>query len=105
MKVLNKKTDGLIVISEYLEKYYAGQKMVRIPPLVDKQEEKWNMQKTQLQEGIRLIYAGWPSKTKERLDLLVAAVANLAQKYPVQSVKSNIKLSMNSMRKAVFLQR
>ena len=84
MKVLNKKTDGLIVISEYLEKYYAGQKMVRIPPLVDKQEEKWNMQKTQLQEGIRLIYAGWPSKTKERLDLLVAAVANLAQKYPVQ---------------------
>lgn len=84
MKKLHRQVDGLIVISEYLEKYYAGQKMVRIPPLVDKQEEKWNMQKTQLQEGIRLIYAGWPSKMKERLDLLVAAVANLAQKYPVQ---------------------
>lgn len=84
MKVLNKRTDGLIVISEYLEKYYAGQKMVRIPPLVDKQEEKWNMQKTSFSDGIRLIYAGWPSKTKERLDLLVSAIENLSQKYFVQ---------------------
>ena len=85
MKILNKRVDGLIVISEYLEKYYTGQKMVRIPPLVDKKEEKWNMQKIRLQEGIiHLIYAGWPSKTKERLDLLVSAVADISKKYPVQ---------------------
>ena len=85
MKVLHKKSDGLIVISKFLKDYYNGLCMTEIPPLVDKQEAKWNVKKRSDDGKIHLTYAGWPSKTKERLDLLVKAVSHLSVsgKYPL----------------------
>ncbi|PWM64666.1 MAG: hypothetical protein DBX61_11400 [Clostridiales bacterium] len=84
MKVLHKKADGLIVISKYLEKYYAAQKTVLIPPLVDKSEPKWLLTSKTSRKIFRLVYAGWPSKVKERLDLLVNSIEKIAAKLPVQ---------------------
>lgn len=83
MKILHKRADGLIVISTYFKDYYKGQRVIEIPPLVDKSEEKWDIQKSSCGSATRLVYAGWPSKTKERLDLLTEAVECLSAKYPL----------------------
>lgn len=77
MKVLHKKMDGLIVISRYLEEYYKDENTVLVPPLVDISDEKWSLSEKMSREKKRLVYAGWPSKTKERLDLIVDAVASV----------------------------
>ncbi|MEE1025483.1 MAG: glycosyltransferase [Acutalibacteraceae bacterium] len=75
MKVLHKKADGLIVISRYLQNYYKDCKTVLIPPLVDINDPKW-APISKVDDGIcRFVYAGWPSKTKERLDIIVNAVS------------------------------
>lgn len=75
MRVLHKKADGLIVISKYLERYYRDCKTVLVPPLVDLCDEKWTLTEDAPSDGkTRLIYAGWPSRTKERLDVIVGAV-------------------------------
>ena len=84
MKVLHKKVDGLIVISKFLQNYYLGQKMVLIPPLVDKRDSKWQLNKSLKDNMVRFVYAGWPSKTKERLDLLVSCIEELAIKFCLQ---------------------
>lgn len=75
MKVLHKKADGLIVISRYLQNYYKDCKTALIPPLVDISDTKWQ-EVSKSNDGIcKLVYAGWPSKTKERLDIIVNAVS------------------------------
>lgn len=83
MKVLHKKMDGLIVISRYLENYYKDCKTVYIPPLVDTRDEKWQLEKSDSADTIKLIYAGWPSRKKERLDLIVNAVVELSKAHDV----------------------
>lgn len=80
MHILNKRMDGLIVISRYLESCYRGKvPTVVLPPLVDAGDPKWANSSQESHAGTRLIYAGRPSKTKERLDLIVEAV--LAQDF------------------------
>lgn len=80
MKVLHKKADGLIVISRYLQNYYKDCKTVLIPPLVDINDPKWQGV-TKSNDGVcKLVYAGWPSKTKERLDIIVNAVSQYVGK-------------------------
>lgn len=75
MRLLNKRMDGLIVISGYLERYYRGKvPTVVIPPLVDADDPKWENPARPPHAGTRLVYAGRPSRTKERLDLVVGAV-------------------------------
>lgn len=52
-----------IVISSYLDRFYAGTHNLVVPPLVDTCEDKWQ-QKTKLLpefEGMRCIYAGTPT--------------------------------------------
>lgn len=76
MRFVHKKLDGLIAISSYLGKYYQKHvPVVLIPPLVDKENPKWN------RDGIvrdaselRLCYAGSPGKTKDKLDSIIHAV-------------------------------
>lgn len=79
MRILHKKADGLIVISKYLQKYYSQQKTVLVPPLVDISDEKWSIQSTDKQDVCRLVYVGWPSKIKERLDLVVDAIEEISK--------------------------
>lgn len=85
MRVLHKKADGLIVISKYLQNYYSEQKTVLIPPLADVLDSKWGCEVTKADDGIcRLAYVGWPSRSKERLDLVVRAVKSLSEKSAVR---------------------
>ena len=84
MRTVNRKLSGNIVISDYLEKYYSDMdNVVNIPPLVDKSEKKWNVDPG-THDGIRLIYAGSPSREKERLDIIYDAVCKLSEKYNVK---------------------
>ena len=78
MRFLQPRMDGLIVISDYLKRYYCSRiPTVLLPPLVDISDDKWASLPTSFHDGFRLVYAGKPSKTKERLDLIVNAVINL----------------------------
>ena len=85
MRVLHKRADGLIVISKYLQDYYSEQKTVLIPPLVDVNDRKWESSTAKSNDGVcRLAYVGWPSRSKERLDLVVKAVNLLSSKASVK---------------------
>lgn len=77
MKRLNFQMDGLIVISRYLEDYYEGRKMVRIPPTVDLRDKKWSIDNPEKKfaECINLMYAGSPGRgDKDRLENLVRTI-------------------------------
>jgi len=73
MRIVQKQLDGLIVISKYLENYYRKSKnVIRIPPLVDLSELKWNQPVTRVDDGkIRFVYAGSPGQSKDKLNLIV----------------------------------
>lgn len=74
MKLLHKKLDGLIVISNYLKDYYAGNRnVVLIPTLVDISEEKWNNPYSKSRDELLLTYAGNPGY-KDRIDVLIKAI-------------------------------
>ena len=77
MVYLNKKMDGLILISNYLKDYYSETNTIQIPPTVDTQDKKWvsgNKHK-EGDEAITLMYAGSPGRDdKDRLDNLVECI-------------------------------
>lgn len=76
MMYVHKKLDGCIVISNYLYQYYIHyMPIIKIPPLVDINDKKWDLCVKCTHNGIRLIYAGSPSREKERLDIIVKAVS------------------------------
>ncbi len=79
MRILQKRMDGLIVISRYLENYYKNcRNVVRIPPLVDLNEEKWKSPIPERNDNkIRFIYSGSPGKNKDKVNLLIEAVGEL----------------------------
>ncbi len=68
MRIIQRKMNGLIVISEYLENYYKDcPNVVRIPPLVDLSEKKWNLEPMQIKDDkVRFIYSGTSSKDKDK---------------------------------------
>ncbi len=84
MKVLHPKMDGLFVISKYLQSFYTDCRTLLLPPLIDKEDPKWLKEPKPSGGTPSLVYAGWPSKSKERLDLLVDSIAVLSQKQPVR---------------------
>lgn len=87
MRCVHKKMDGLIVISDYLEKYYNKQKrMINIPPLVDNKDKKWNGNASKEANKLVFVYAGSPSSEKERLDILVNVMINLSRRYAVKFI-------------------
>lgn len=83
MRLIHKRVDGLIVISEYLERYYIkNENLIRIPPLVDMEEEKWRIKPGEKAGPITFVYAGSPgSKKKDKLDLLIRAFYELDEDY------------------------
>lgn len=70
------KVDGLICISSYLTKFYKqhGVKVIEIPPLVDIEQPKWHQNIESKTNEIRLVYAGSPGSSKDRLDLILDAL-------------------------------
>lgn len=82
MRIIQKKLDGLIVISKYLENYYANTKnVIRIPPLVDINEKKWNLNKQDIRNNfdnrVRLVYCGSPGKNKDKIVNIIDALYEL----------------------------
>ncbi len=84
MRILHRKMNGLFVISKYLQAYYSDCHTVLLPPLIDKQDPKWHVSGHFPGSVPRLVYAGWPSRDKERLDLIVKAVLRISPTYPVK---------------------
>lgn len=84
MKLLNVQLDGLIVISRFLADFYDGRVPVLVlPPLVDGVDDKWQRHSKTQRGPLRLVYAGAPSRNKERLDLAIAAVQGVAPQIDV----------------------
>lgn len=87
MKYVHPRLDGIIAISDYLYRYYSARvKTVKIPPLVDLDEDKWSAEAVKDcllntdNDVLSLIYAGTPSAQKERLDVIVDAIEKTAEK-------------------------
>ncbi len=77
MRVLQPRMDGIIAISSYLNDYYVKKncKVVQIPPLVDKQENKWQCLKVKKSGSKKmLVYAGNPGDIKDNMDLVIEGV-------------------------------
>ncbi len=83
MRVIHPRMDVLVVISKWLEDFYSERNhgiLMRIPPLVDSSDSKWHQDSEVTTPGsLRLAYAGSPSRDKERLDLVIAAVIEAAR--------------------------
>ena len=76
------KLDGVISISRYLYDFYKQRKVntILLPPLVDKEEEKWNQIETnrkKVDNTVRILYAGSPGGMKDRLDVVLNALSGL----------------------------
>lgn len=81
MRVLQKKLDGLIVISSYLADYYrASPHVVQVPPLVDLSEAKWQTSGWTHTGVPHLVYAGSPG-TKDQIQFLVEALSHSSAPY------------------------
>lgn len=79
MRVLQKKADGVVCISSYLERYYSPHTTtVRIPPLIDLDDEKWcAAPKAGAVADKVFAYAGSPGTSKDRLDVVIQSLAAL----------------------------
>ncbi|GAB6091111.1 glycosyltransferase [Spirochaeta dissipatitropha] len=84
MRIVHKKIDGLIVISKYLEKYYSKcNNLIRIPPLVDLNDNKWkhnldlNKEFQIKDDGLVFVYAGNPGVNKDDIKILIHAFFKL----------------------------
>jgi glycosyltransferase involved in cell wall biosynthesis len=75
LRFLNRKSDGVIAISSLLTEYYrsAGCPVVRIPPLVDLDEQKWSMPVGGPSDSLRMIYAG-NARNKDLLGNIIRGV-------------------------------
>ncbi|MCB6572283.1 glycosyltransferase [Eubacterium limosum] len=72
MRIIHKKLDGIIVISDFLENYYKKKiKTINIPPLVDLDEKKWFLSDKNNNEKIKLVYSGNPGYNKDRIDWII----------------------------------
>lgn len=85
------KLDGLISISSYLYDYYNRLNIpqIKLPPLVDIMQSKWHSKVNVNNDCLRFVYAGSPGKSKDRLDLIIKALANVAKGHP------SVKLALN----------
>ena len=69
--------DGLIVISSMMERQYQGCKaMIKLPPLVDVEDEIWHQQ-PEKHEGFEFCFAGMLDGQKDSLDVIVRAFAKV----------------------------
>ena len=87
MKYVQPKLDGIIVISRFLKNYYLTkiENIIEIPPLVDKNDIKWENNYRNVDSLVRLIYVGSPG-AKDKIEIIVQALSML---------NSNINLSLD----------
>ena len=82
MRLIQKKLDGLIVISSYLEKYYNNIiPTLRIPPLVDITEDKWSdVSIEQEHQRVKFVFSGTLGRNKEKVDRIINAFSKVKNK-------------------------
>lgn len=84
MRYVHKKMDGIIVISNYLLEYYKkSAPTIKLPPLVDGADRKWKRENDNSKNGLVFVYAGSPSKEKEKLGDIVNAVQAISSNVPI----------------------
>jgi len=83
MELIQKNIDGVICISSFLEKYYKDYThTLRIPPLCDKSEQKWNCKRINLKDAtVNFVYAGVPGAHKDKLNLVLQALSDFKQNF------------------------
>lgn len=87
MRLYQKKVDGMIVISSYLQNYYKNyvKNIIVIPPLIDKCDDKWAQEKEYRGDIVEFTYSGSAanSKTmvKDKIDVIINAMVNVPSKY------------------------
>jgi hypothetical protein len=95
MRVQHKKLSGNIVISDYLEDFYKNStNVINLPPLVDKDDNKWNQQ-SEGHKGTHFIYAGTPSSEKERLESAARGVRMIEKMVFEDKTVTDIHREMN----------
>ncbi|WP_185960006.1 glycosyltransferase [Planococcus soli] len=80
MKYLHKKIDGVICISSFLSNYYKEHtKTLILPPLIDLQEEKWELREFSNKPCNKriFVYSGRPGKHKDKLNYIINALSEL----------------------------
>ena len=86
MRLLHKKVDAIIAISQYLTDYYKDKiPTYNIPPLVDKNEKKWLKLNNEKSPIFTIVYAGSPGR-KDRVDYLIDAVLEYEQNIIVKII-------------------
>lgn len=81
MRLLHKKVNAVIAISDYLFRYYSPVvKTIKIPAIVDIAEDKWDMNIQKNCDIITFVYAGSPSAQKEKIDSVVNVIENVSHK-------------------------
>jgi glycosyltransferase involved in cell wall biosynthesis len=69
MNWLNHKMDGLICVSSFLSYFYNKTTNIIVPPLVDLNEDKWNIIADKNRENIfKLVYFGSPGYHKDKIN-------------------------------------
>ncbi len=88
MSLIQKKIRNKIVISSFLNNYYKTSNNIILPPLIDRTEFKWSNSKTVLPffDGVRIIYAGNPSKKDLLTTMLDAVISCLKRGLKLQFV-------------------
>lgn len=85
MRVIQKRLDGLICISEYLADYYKRvPHTLVVPPLVDTGSEIWKTEYTAFDGNkLNLVYAGNPGKSKEHLLPIIESINKSTNKQSI----------------------
>ena len=102
MKIIHFKLDWIIAISRFLENFYKNKiKTIYIPPLVNKNEDKWrtedNLSNKNEDKVLHLIYAGSPGKNKDQIDKILRVL--------YKSNFSNFQLNLIGFTKDEFLKK
>ena len=84
MRVLQKRVDGMIAISTYLERYYKRHvsNIVVVPPLVDITDEKWHQKVEKDTSYVEFVYSGSPGTDKDKIGLIVESFCNIKTEKP-----------------------
>lgn len=84
MRVIQKELDGIIVISTYLEKYYAQCcPTLRLPPLVDKDEEKWAYSNVNNhRDHLKFVFSGTIGMNKDSIDMIIEVLSEFKDSNP-----------------------
>lgn len=84
MKSVLFKMDGIIAISRFLYDFYENRvPTVLIPPTIDCSDEKWQVTADKDAGITSFVYAGSPSARKEKLDIIVDAIQEIAKHHSV----------------------